>query len=138
MEDALRQSSFLFALFALAFGTDVLAFGEPQRVSARDLSLQPHRVYGKEIEVRLRCAKVGESRYRCAAPGVRLDLTYISNDEGRARLEGACKRPQDAARRRCEFILRFTSEGGRRDKDGLTQIRAHDDTAEIVLSGSSD
>jgi hypothetical protein len=123
------------AIMSLSATTDALALGEPLRVSARDLALQPHKVFGKEIEVELRCAITGESRYRCAAPNLRLDLNRISNDEGRALIQRYCKDKQDAARPRCLLKLRFVSDGGRRDAQGLTQIRARDDTAVIVMRG---
>lgn len=123
------------ALISLSAASSALALGEPLRVSARDLELQPHKVFGKEIEVELRCAVIGASQYRCAAPKLRLDLSKISNEDGQAHIQRYCKEKQDAARPRCLLTLRFVSEGGRRDAQGLTQIRARDDTAVIVLRG---
>ena len=123
------------AIVSLSAATCALALGEPLRVSARDLALQPHKVFGKEIEVELRCAMIGDSQYRCAAPKLRLDLNQISNDDGRAHIQRYCKEKQDAARPRCLLKLRFVSEGGRRDAQGLTQIRARDNTAVIDMRG---
>ena len=139
MEDAIvRQIPVLGALFSTVFITGALAIGEPVRVSPRDLALQPHRLVGSNVEVRLRCASMGASRYRCAAPGLRLDLTKLENDEARSRMERLCKGPQDAGRRSCEFLLRFIPDGGRRERDGLTHIRARGDTAEIISKGAGD
>jgi hypothetical protein len=139
MEDAIvRHISVLGALCSTAFITGALAIGEPVRVNPRDLALQPHRLVGSSVEVRLRCASMGGSHYRCAAPGLRLDLTRLENDEARRRLERLCTGPQHAGRRSCDFLLRFIPDGGRRERDGLTHVRARGDTAEIISRGVGD
>lgn len=130
----MRKILIFSALTSLSVTTGALAIGEPLRVSARDLALQPHKVYGKEIEVEMHCAMIGEAQFRCAAPKIRLDLSKISNEDGQAHLQRFCKGKQEAARPRCLVNLRFVSEGGRRDQQGLTQIRARDDTAAVILS----
>jgi hypothetical protein len=123
------------AILALT-GAQGAAAQEIKKLSAADLGVETRKWEGRKIETQLRCFYADKDEYRCIGGKARVDLSKISNPDGKSYLEDKCDTIERMVGNACLVTVRFVYSGYRKEEtDGgnkLTMVEAEDDTGEVI------
>ncbi|OJY00603.1 MAG: hypothetical protein BGP04_24000 [Rhizobiales bacterium 62-17] len=81
--------------------------GPVKKLLARDLAAQTSKWDGQRIETTMSCFYADKSDYRCIGGGARIDISRVSNAEGREFIEDRCDTLTKSSSRTCNFRIVF-------------------------------
>ncbi|MDH7797196.1 MULTISPECIES: hypothetical protein [unclassified Beijerinckia] len=81
--------------------------GPTKKLLARDLAAQTSKWDGQRIETTMSCFYADKNDYRCSGGGARIDISRVSNAQGREIVEDRCDTLTKSASRACNFRIVF-------------------------------